>query len=173
MKWYTLARYVIFTCLSFHLPKIHRFIHILVWTQGKSAWIIQNTLQIHTETYHSTQLLFFPIFLFPRKKSTKLYTHHGTHEKPDGQRCWKAWPPGTSVSYNSSTAKRWIPAVVQSSLAGRWCCWLGSKGSYRDRVEMKKTRVKLMVWRGVDIMVWISDGNDQVFFFHQFDSRFA
>ena len=26
----------------------------------------------------------------------------------------QAWPPGTSVSYNSSTAKRWIPAVVQS-----------------------------------------------------------
>lgn len=26
----------------------------------------------------------------------------------------EAWPPGTSVSYNSSTAKRWIPAVVQS-----------------------------------------------------------
>ena len=38
---------------------------------------------------------------------------------------------------------------------------------------MKETRVKIMVWRGVDIMVWISDGNDQVFFFHQFDSRFA
>lgn len=172
MKWYTLARYVIFTCMSFHLPKIHHFIHILVWTQGKTAFFFRNTFKIHTETYHSefNSTASFPIF-FPPKKSTKLPLH-GTHEIR-GQRCWKAWPPGTSVSYNSSTAKRWIPAVVQSSLTWRWCCWLGPKGSYRDRVEMNETWVKLMVWRGVDIMVWISDGNDQGFFFHQFDSRFA
>jgi len=26
----------------------------------------------------------------------------------------EAWPPGTSVCYNSTSAKRWIPAVVQS-----------------------------------------------------------
>mmetsp|Transcript_59285 Transcript_59285/g.141313 ORF Transcript_59285/g.141313 Transcript_59285/m.141313 type:complete len:613 (+) Transcript_59285:81-1919(+) len=26
----------------------------------------------------------------------------------------EAWPPGTSVSYNSTSAQRWIPAVVQS-----------------------------------------------------------
>ena len=26
----------------------------------------------------------------------------------------QAWPPGTSVCYNSTSAKRWIPAVVQS-----------------------------------------------------------
>ena len=57
----------------------------------------------------------------------------------------EAWPPGTSVSYNSSTAKRWIPAVVQSFNSASSATSVGSYNlDVRPMADCDKIRPRLL-----------------------------
>lgn len=57
----------------------------------------------------------------------------------------EAWPPGTSVSYNSSTAKRWIPAVVQSFNSMSSTNHVGSYNlDVRPMADCEKIRPRLL-----------------------------
>ena len=126
----------------FRLEKIHHVMHIPAKNQrGPGMNSGQNPLdyiKYHLKIAPNSTIEIhlnccFPI-CFPQKKR-QLPTMRPTFNGQRWPSCWKAWPPGTSVSYNSSTAKRWIPAVVQSCLGG--CCvtpllLVGVKGSFID-----------------------------------------